>query len=104
MKRIFLVGLFCLCAAVSGAAQTSDNGWYVGAGFTITPRVAEVAADYNPARQFTHSTVVFPQIYAGYRFEHVAVEAGYRKLGGLNFVTAGGATKGATHSNALTFS
>ena len=104
MKQFFLVGLFCLCAAVTSVAQSSDNGWYVGTGFTLTPRVAEVAADYSPARQFTHSKVVFPQVFAGYRFEHAALEAGYRKLGVLNFVTADGATKGATHSNALTFS
>jgi hypothetical protein len=55
-------------------------------------------------RQFTHSSAVFPQVFAGYGFDHVALEAGYRKLGVLNFTAADGATKGATHSNALTFS
>jgi hypothetical protein len=104
MKHWLFVGLICLCAVSHGAAQTAGNGWYAGAGFSLTPRVTEQTDDFAPAQRFTYSSAVFPSVFAGYRFEDVALEAGYRKLGVLNFSSNDDATRGVTHSNALTFS
>lgn len=83
-------------------AQTASH-WYAGAGIALTD-VRPVDADYRvsgTSTRFSKSDVTFPHLFAGYRFDRLAIEGGYRKLAVVDFETADGANRGDTHSNAV---
>jgi opacity protein-like surface antigen len=100
--RWITTALFSFCTCAAWAAETPAPAWYAGMGI-VFPQARETRGDFQPSKgnlTVNKSTVTFPDLLIGRRFEHVAIEAGYRKLGVIKFTTSDLATEGNNHANA----
>jgi opacity protein-like surface antigen len=102
MKRYTLTTIIGIFTMTSAQAQVindpTPNSWYIGSGLVLnkfSPHRQDYAHNLN---DFTATkSISLPTILVGYKFNELALEAGYKNYGGYDYYTNLSSSKASTN-------